>query len=299
MSWKFELVAGPLGCTTEGPAWDGRHLYFTAIQQDRIMRYDPKKDECNEWRKATRHTNGMMFGADGLLYGCCARGRSIIRFEADGSETVIADKLNGTRINTPNDLAIDRKGRIWFTNPWNPTLLPAGEKMDLPQESILRAEQGGDGQWRVVCVATNITQPNGILLSLDERVLYASQCDYGVDRSRELRAYPINDDGSLGAHTVLHQFGMDHRGVHRAVDGMCLDSEGNIIACAGWSKSGPGPLLYVFSPSGRVIETHPLPVDHPTNCTFGDADLGSLYVTTGRGHLFRVRTGRTGRVIYP
>lgn len=142
--------------------------------------------------------------------------------------------------------------------------------------------------------ATN-TSPNGVLLSLDEHTLYVSVCDYGEDRLRELRAYPINDDGSLGRYTVLHQFGKDYRGTHRAVYGMCIDAEGNIIACAGWAKSGPGSLIYVFAPSGRVIETHALPADHPANCTFGDADLQSLYVTTRAGHLLRARTERQGR----
>ena len=99
---------------------------------------------------------------------------------------------------------------------------------------------------------------------------------------------------------MLHRFGEDFRGVHRGLDGMCLDTEGNLIACGGWRQAGPGPLIHVFSPSGRILETHPVPVDRPTNCTFGDPDLGTLYVTTGGGHLFRVRnTGRRGWLSYP
>ena len=63
----------------------------------------------------------------------------------------------------------------------------------------------------------------------------------------------------VGSYTVLHTFGKDSRGVQRGVDGMCLDTEGNIIACAGWREAGPGPMIYVFAPSGRVIETHQVP----------------------------------------
>lgn len=81
---------------------------------------------------------------------------------------------------------------------------------------------------------------------------------------------------------------------------MCLDTEGHIIACAGWQQSGPGPMMSVFSPSGRVVETHPMPVDRPTNGTFGDADLRTRSITTGGGHLYRVRnTGRQGWVLFP
>ena len=76
---------------------------------------------------------------------------------------------------------------------------------------------------------------------------------------------------------------------------MCFDTEGNIVATAGNYQSGPGPMIYVFAPSGRLLETQPMPVDQPTNCAFGDADLSTLYVTTAQGHLLRARnTGRRG-----
>jgi gluconolactonase len=168
-----------------------------------------------------------------------------------------------------------------------------GER-ELDDESVLRADPLADGSWSVTRVTFDTSNPNGLLVSADERTLYVSQCDYSVTRPRELRAYPIQDDGSLGLYSVLHEFGKDYRGVHRAIDGMCLDEDGNIIATAGWRLSGPGPLIYVFSPSGRVLETHPVPVDRPTNCTFGDDDLRTLYVTTAQGHLFRVSTARRG-----
>ena len=103
----------------------------------------------------------------------------------------------------------------------------------------------------------------------------------------------------MGSYTTVHTFGIDHLGVQRGVDGMTLDSDGNIIVCAGWEQSGPGPMIYVFAPTGRILETHPMRVDRPTNCCFGDPDMRSLYVTTGGGHLFRVRTDRTGWIMWP
>jgi gluconolactonase len=299
MKWKFELVAGPFGATSEGPSWDGRHLYFSLVQQDRIMRFDPRSGECTPWRTETRHTNGTMFDAQGRLHGCSARGRAIVRFEPDGSTRTIADRIDGKRLNSPNDLAIGRSGRIWFSNPWNYQLLGPDERPDYEDQSIMLAQPQPNGEWKISRAATDTTAPNGVLLSADERTLYVSQQDYREELLRELRAYPIRDDGSLGPYTVLHQFGADHRGVHRAIDGMCLDADGNIVASAGWLKSGPGPMIYVFAPSGRILETHPLPSGHPTNCTFGDADLHTLYVTTGDGHLFRARTERQGFNLYP
>lgn len=299
MKWRFELIAGPFGCTAEGPAWDGRYLHFSLIQQDRIMRYDPKTGECTEWKTGTQRTNGLMFDAKGRLYGCSSNGRAIVRFEADGKTTVIGDRLDGKRLNMPNDLAIDRGGRIWFSNPWHDQLRVGDARMELEDQSILLLNPAEDGTWKLSRAASDTTSPNGVLLSADQRTLYVSQQEYRLDKLRELRAYPIENDGSLGQYTVLHQFGGDYRGVHRAIDGMCLDFEGNIVATAGWQQSGPGPMIYVFSPSGRVLETHPVPADRPTNCTFGDADLHTLYVTTGDGHVYRVRTDRQGWNLYP
>jgi gluconolactonase len=75
---------------------------------------------------------------------------------------------------------------------------------------------------------------------------------------------------------------------------MCPDADGNIVACAGWQQSGPGPLVYVFAPDGSVIETHALPADRPNRCCFGGRDLDVLYVTTAGGHLYRAKPGRRG-----
>src|SRR5918995_1773860 len=125
MAWEFELVAGPYGGTTEGPAWDGQALLFTHIPNNRIMRYDPTTGACAEFRTGTNATNGLMFDAQGRLYGCSGGGRYILRFE-----------------------------------------------------------------------------PDGILFSQDERTLYVVQSDYkGV---RDLRAYPLQDDDTLGQCIVLH-----------------------------------------------------------------------------------------------
>ncbi|MCH7606657.1 MAG: SMP-30/gluconolactonase/LRE family protein, partial [Chloroflexi bacterium] len=144
------------------------------------------------------------------------------------------------------------------------------------------------------------TMPNGVLVSADQRTLYVAESNSeAMDLDRELRAYPINDDGSLGPYEVLHTFGRDKNAVQRGIDGMCLDVDGNIVATAGWPVAGPGPMIYVFSPTGQVIETHPVPAPRPTNCCFGGPDRTTLYVTSTDGHFFRVETDRTGWAIYP
>jgi len=300
MSWKFELLMKPSAVPlTEGPVWDGESLLFTHIRASRIMRYDPKSGALSEWRSGTNRTNGLAFDADGRLFGCCSGGRAIVRFDPDGKMVTIADRVEGKKLNTPNDLAIDRKGRIWFTNPWNEGNIDPTETQELDNRSVLRADPQKDGTYTVTRVTFDTTQPNGILVSQDQSTLYVAESGYDKKIPRELRAYPIREDGSLGTYTTLFTWGADVKGLHRGIDGMCLDRDGNIVATAGWEVSGAGPMIYVFTPAGRVLETHPVPANRPTNCCFGGADLTTLFVTTTQGHFFRAQTDRVGWAMYP
>ncbi|MEK6592129.1 MAG: SMP-30/gluconolactonase/LRE family protein [Pseudomonadota bacterium] len=300
MQWNFELLLKPSAKPlTEGPVWDGEHLYFTHIHGHCIKRFDPGSGTIVDWRTGTNRTNGLAFDAKGRLFGCCQGGRSIVRFDPDGSTVTIADGVEGRKLNTPNDLAIDRKGRIWFTNPWNEGNIDATEHQELDNRSVLRADPQQDGSYTVTRVTFDTTQPNGILVSQDQNTLYVAESGYAKDIARELRAYPIREDGSLGVYTTLFTWGADARGVHRGIDGMCFDRDGNIVATAGWEVSGPGPMIYVFSPTGRVLETHPVPANRPTNCCFGGPDLTTLFVTTTEAHFFRAQTHRVGWAMYP
>lgn len=300
MDWKFELLMKPSAVPlTEGPVWDGEYLYFTHIRASRIMRYDPRSGALIEWRTGTNRTNGLAFDADGRLFGCCSGGRSLVRFEPDGKMVTLADRVEGKKLNTPNDLAIDRKGRIWFTNPWNEGNIDPTERQELDNRSVLRADPQPDGSYTVTRVTFDTTQPNGILVSQDQSTLYVAESGYDAKIPRELRAYPIREDGSLGTYTTLFSWGADAKGLHRGIDGMCLDRDGNIVATAGWEVSGAGPMIYVFTPRGRVLETHPVPANRPTNCCFGGADLTTLFVTTTQGHFFKAQTDRVGWAMYP
>ena len=172
MAWKFELLMKSEGnLITEGPVWDGEHIYFTHIHKSHILRYDPKTNAITEWRSGTNRTNGLAFDEQGRLFGCCAGGRSILRFDPDGKNVVIADRVEGKKLNTPNDLAIDRKGRIWFTNPVNEGNWDKTEVTELDNRSVLRADPQKDGSYNVTRVTFDITQPKGILISRDQRTL--------------------------------------------------------------------------------------------------------------------------------
>ena len=293
MAWDWELLAGP-ATITEGPAWDGTGLFFTAIDENAIRRFDPPTGAIATVYRDSGGANGLAFGPDGSLYACAGTGRAVVRYGPDGAKTVLADRFEEHRLNSPNDLVLDRAGRIWFTDPRYGDFHADRE---LDHDSVYRLtppEAPGD-PWRIARLTFDTTRPNGLLLAWDERTLYVAQSDYTPTSVRQLRAYPVRDDGSLGAYAVLHDFG-----AARGIDGMCWDADGDIVATCGWELSGPGSRIAVFDTDGAVLEEHPLPAGRPTNCAFGGPSLDVLYVTTLDGRLYRVaNTGRRGHLQPP
>ena len=282
MSWNWELIADH-DYITEGPVWDGRYLFYSEIGASRTWRYDPEGGERVVWREDTGRANGMLRAPGGGLLACEGGARRVVRYVAGEPTEVIADHCAGKPFNEPNDLAQEASGRIWFSDP------NYGERpMHLDHESVYRVDPGGEA----VRVTFDTNRPNGVLLDAAESELYVAESPHGMEQPRQLRAYPIAADGSLGERRVLHDFG-DGRGV----DGMTRTTEGLIVATAGHHTRGPGPMIYVFEASGRVLSTHPTPADQPTNCTFGETGRRVLYVTFGGGELYRVaNTGLIGDV---
>ncbi|WP_419840744.1 SMP-30/gluconolactonase/LRE family protein [Candidatus Poriferisodalis sp.] len=276
--WEWETVAGPFSFT-EGPVWDGERVVFTDVPTSRILTFDPRTGETVVLLDDTEKAVGLALDADGRLYGCVDGGRRIERYEADGSRTVVADRFEGARLNAPNDLTIGADGRIWFSDP---RYHPDKSVMELDHESVLIAVPDGDG-YLVERATFDTTRPNGVLLSHDERTLYVAQTHMPPPEScRELRAYPIGDDGNLGDYEVLFDFGDD-----RGVDGMTLAPDGSLLAACGWPKGGRGPRVAVFAPDHTHVLDIPTVVN-PSNLCFGGATGRDLYLTDSAGCLRRI-----------
>jgi len=288
MSWSFENAAPVIGTITEGNAWNGERLLYSNIAMDRIMSLDVESGLVEVWTENTEGTNGLNYDSNGTLFGCSGNGRRIVRFTDSGAMETVVDRLDGRRLNGPNDLAITPSGSIYFSD----RVGDVNPDVGINHSSIISAEPQEDGSYQAVRRTFDTTMPNGLLFSSDYKILYVAQSDYRASEKRELRAYPVNDDGSLGGYTVLHDCGP-----HRGIDGMTLSSEGNIVACTGWEVSGPGGMITVVDPKGRIIETHPTPAQRPTNCTFVGEDL---YVSSIEGHTLVARnTGMTGHLLWP
>ena len=297
MSWNFQRVAGSLGSPTDGPVWVGDALLFTQltfpfnVANNRILRYDPATGEVTDFRRWTNRTMGLAVSRSGVLYGAQSGGRRLVRFNADGSTSALAHKLGGIYHNRPRDLVVDSQDRIWFCDPHDDLREQMNPQIHdkLPHASVLRLE-APTADAPITRITYDTDAPLALALSPDEATLYVAESSADPDGQRELRAYPILADGTVDQYQLLHTFGRDggigQAGVHRGISGMCVNSQGNILAVAGSDVAGPGPMLYNITAAGRILESHPLP-EEPTNCATGGPNQGDVYITTVEGSLFR------------
>ncbi|HJZ91275.1 MAG TPA: SMP-30/gluconolactonase/LRE family protein [Gemmataceae bacterium] len=276
---KLEKLWGE-GEFTEGPCLgpDGC-IYFSDIG-NRIMKFDPATMKTAVFRDPSGRSNGLKFDRSGRLIACegaNTRGnRRISVTEKDGTVKTLADSYAGKRFNSPNDLALDAKGRIYFTDP----RYVGDEKRELETEDVYRVDPDGT----VTRIITDVQKPNGIVLSPDQKTLYLADSSGAPKGNRVLLAYPLKDDGSVGLAKKLYDFGDD-----RGIDGMTVTSDGLIVATAGKDKTAG---VSFFHPDGKKVGFIATPED-PSNCCFAGKDLKTLYVTAGKS-LYRIETTVSG-----
>ena len=261
------------------------------------MRYDPGAKEVSIWRENTSYANGMALDGQGRLYVCqggaTENDRCVVRYEVDGCVTVLADDFEGKRLNIPNDIVIDPGLRVWFTDPFyeaaaGPWSNDRAHK-ELDHDSVYRLDPEPDGRYKINRVTFDTTRPNGLLFSLDYKTLYVAQSGREKTEKRQLRAYPVKDDYSLGTGEVLHDFGE-----HRGIDGMRLDSEGNIIATAGWDWAAQAQDLHLLA-LGRGAAYASRPVQTSNQLLLRRGRSVDALRHDNRGVPFRAQTDRRGR----
>lgn len=282
---------------TEGVAVSKDGLvYFSDIAIEaknpgRIMKFDPATGKTTVHVADSGQSNGLFFDSKGRLLAACGANiglRGLCEVTADGRMKVIVDKFEGKRFNSPNDLVIHPSGRIYMSDP----RYVGKEPLELDHMSLYRVDPDGS----VHRATTDIRKPNGVILAPDAKTLYVAETDNGTTGLEPagspmkpprmtLNAFPIKDDGSLGAKKVLIDFGQG-----TGTDGMTTDTAGRIY-CAVRKDERHG--IVVFSPEGNelaYVPTEPL----PTNCTFGTGtEAKTLYVTAGTG-LYRIKLLATG-----
>ncbi|MGY1699428.1 SMP-30/gluconolactonase/LRE family protein [Geodermatophilus sp. SYSU D00766] len=284
----LERVAGGFEFT-EGPVWtpDGA-LLFSSPNTNHVYRWRPGGPVtvfrshsgyagADIGRFAQPGSNGLALDPQGRLTLCQHGNRRVLRVEPHGDVTVLADRYQGRRLNSPNDLVYRSDGTLFFTDP--PFGLPGGAadaERELPFSGVFCVRDGV-----VRLLADDLAGPNGIALSPDERYLYVGNWD---PAAKVVVRYEVAADGSLSGGRVLVDT-TDAEG-EDAVDGLEVDRAGNLYVC------GPSG-IWVLTPEGRHLGTLHLP-ESPHNATWGDADRRTLYVTAMTS-VYRVRT-RVGGV---
>lgn len=277
---KLEKVWGE-GAFTEGPVEGPDGLVYFSDIGNRIMRFDPTTGKTAVHRDPSGRSNGLKFDATGRLIACeganTGGGRRVSVTEKEGRVKPLADAFEGKKFNSPNDLTLDSKGRIYFTDP----RYAGDEKRELDHESVYRIDPDGT----LTRVIADALRPNGLVISPDGKTLYVSDFATDAKGPRALVAYPLKDDGSVGARKVLHDFGTE-----RGIDGMTVAADGTVVATAGKAKAAG---VYFFSADGKRLAFLPTPED-PNNCCFAGADRKTLYVIAGKS-LYRVQLTLAGR----
>jgi len=292
------------GFFTEGPtqAPDGS-VYFSDItvgkasgyQAGYIWRWDPRTRTTAVFRSPSGMSNGMVFDGQGRLVvaeGAAFGGRRITRTDMrTGKSVILAALFDGRPLNSPNDLVLDARGRIYFTDPryvgWEP--------IEQPVQGVYRIDLDG----RVSLIVADAGKPNGIAVSPDQATLYVAAHDNGsfgdlpteiqaAPGRKALLAYDLAPDGSAKFRRTVVDFSP------AGPDGIGVDRDGNIYCAVQGARQG----IYVYSPAGKELAYVPTP-ESPTNVKFGrGGDAQTLFITAGKS-LYRIRVERTGYAAAP
>ncbi|MBI3874763.1 MAG: SMP-30/gluconolactonase/LRE family protein [Verrucomicrobia bacterium] len=288
----------------EGPAYhaDGS-VYFSDVENNRIMRR--KADgEIEVFRQPSGRANGLIFDREGRLVACegAAVGgyRRITRTEADGQLTVLTDHFEGKKYNSPNDLTIDSKGRIYFTDPRYGSR--EGMEMRTPGGAPIEGVYRIDGPGKVTRIlAFEVDRPNGIAVTPDDKWLYLVDNNNGQFGTRKIWRFGLDADGNVKPNSRKEMFDF---GRSRGGDGLKVDTEGRIYVAAGRSMNAPNETIelrggiYVIAPDGRLLDVIPVTIDEVTNLCFGGPGLNTLFITAGHT-LFSTPVKATGHVAWP
>jgi gluconolactonase len=276
---------------TEGPTVDrDGNVYFTELVFQRIMKLDAK-GVLTIFREHSNNANGLLIDPEGRLIACEGAGSTRMgtpqKFKPQVTRTdlrtgkieTLADNYQGKPFVGPNDVTIDSKGRLYFT--------------DLPGGAVYRLD--GPGKITRILTAPDIQRPNGIQVAPDDSTLYVIEANQAKDGARMIRAFALSPDGTPGAMRVHYNF---YPG--RSADGMSIDTAGNLYASAGMNQlRGTSETLdtktgiYVISPEGKLLKFIAIPEDFITNNAFGGPDMKTLYVTAGKT-LYKVRSDVAG-----
>ena len=253
---------------TEGPVWisKGKYLLFSDIHGNTIYKLSPK-GQVSVFRRPSGKSNGLTLDREGRLLACEHGNRRVTRTAHDGSVGVMADKFEGKKLNSPNDVVVKSNGSIYFTDP------PYGIKTVQQEQPIQGVYRLDPDRAALALVANDFESPNGLAFSPDETKLYIDDSS----ARRHIRVFTVLANGSLSNGRLFHDMDIQEKG---SPDGMKVDRKGHIYC------TGPGG-VWVLDPKGQHLGTIVLP-EKPANCAWGDDDLRTLFITA-RTSVYTIR----------
>jgi gluconolactonase len=271
----------------EGPAWNGTggYLMWSDIPNDVQHRWLVEDGHVSTLRKPAGNSNGNTFDAVGRQLSCEHGNRRVVRYERDGSVTVLADKFNGKPLNAPNDAVVHPDGGIWFTDPgYGIVGNYEGNRAEKEiKEAVYRIDPK-DG--KIALVTDEIFKPNGLCFSPDYKKLYVA--DTGASHYKEapknIKVWDVVDGLKLanGREFVSMALEVNGKKVAGFADGIRCDKDGNVWASAGWSEAGAGyDGVHIFAPEGQRIGQILLP-EVASNVCFGGPKRNRLFVTASQ-----------------
>jgi gluconolactonase len=271
------------GCRwAEGPVWfaDGGYVVWSDIPNNRMLRWTPDLG-VGIFRADANFSNGNTRDRQGRLVSCEHGGRRVTRTEPDGSITVIADRHDGRRLNSPNDVVVKSDGTVWFTDPTYGIMSDyEGHKAE-PEQDGCHVYRVDPDTGTVAVVADDFAKPNGLAFSRDESVLYVA--DSGVthdpDGPHHIRAFDVRGDNTLGNGRVFVEVSPG------VPDGFRLDVDGNL-----WTSAQDG--VHCYAPDGTLLGKIRLP-QMASNLTFGGPKRNRLFITSTHA-LYSVFVGTSG-----
>ncbi len=267
----------------EGPAWNGvgRYLVYSDIPNNVQLRWLDDDGHVSVFRNPSGNSNGNTFDWQGRQLSCEHGNRRLVRYEYDGTVTVLADRWQGKPLNAPNDAVVDPDGNIWFTDPGYGSLMHyEGNKGTLEiKEAVYRI----DGQSGKMEIATDeIYKPNGLCFSPDYKMLYVADtgASHYPEAEREIKVWDVNGGRTLRAGRTFASMKMDGHEQAGLADGIRCDRDGNVWSSAGWVGAGYDG-VHVFAPDGDRIGQIRLP-EICSNVCFGGVKRNRLFMTASQ-----------------
>jgi len=284
---KYKIGNTPIrrlhtGCLwAEGPAWNGvgRYLVWSDIPNDVQMRWLDDDGHVSTMRNPAGNSNGNTFDYQGRQISCEHGSRKVVRYEYDGTKTVLAEKFEGKKLNAPNDAVVHPGGDIWFTDPGYGSLMHyEGNKGELELKEAVYRIHGKTG--KIEKLTDDIFKPNGLCFSPDYKKLYVADtgASHHKGAPKNIKVWDVVDDKSLDNGKEFASMEID--GKAGFADGIRADTDGNIWASAGWVGDGYDG-VHIFSPDGTRIGQIRLP-EIGSNVCFGGPKRNRLFITAGQ-----------------